>query len=69
MPKQKKVVEPVESLEPIDPNMSRLQLAGAIMVARQTVTALEHSSDPKRLAYAQKHLERLLKAEQESGEE
>jgi hypothetical protein len=69
MPKQKKVVEPVEPAEPIDQSMSRLQLAGAIMVARQTVTALEHSSDPKRLADANKHLERLLKAEQESGEE
>jgi DNA-binding XRE family transcriptional regulator len=66
MPKQKKVVEPVE---PIDQSMNRLQLAGAIMVARQTVTALEHSSDPKRLEYAKKHLERLLKVEQESGEE
>ena len=66
MTKQKKVEEPVE---PIDPNMNREQLAGAILVTRQTVTALEHSSDPKRLEEAQKYLDRLLKAEQESGEE
>jgi hypothetical protein len=61
MPKQAKVDEPLDL-------MNRIQLAGAIMVARQTVTALEHSSDPKRLAEARKHLARLLKAEQESGE-
>lgn len=60
MPKQKQVDTP------IDLNMNEIQLAGAIMVARQTVTALEHSSDPKRLAEAQKYLERLLRAEQES---